>query len=219
MRLRHLLSSIALATLMGAMATAQNVPKLELPASPAGQAAIQVGGSWVKTDGGGQRYEDGKWIVVDYGRPILRGRKDIFGSGAEYGKAVSGGAPVWRAGANATTRLTTQVPLTVGGKTIEPGVYSLFVDLKPDNWTLVVSSQPLQEKYDPNDKERLFGAYNYNPKFDVVRVPMTVQTSDTTLEQFAIAFTNVSDTSATLVLYWDRTVASVDLRVGTTGTR
>jgi hypothetical protein len=219
MRVNHLLSAIALASVLSAAAAAQTVPDVKLPASPTGQAAIQVGGTWAKTDQGGQRYENGKWIVVDYGRPILRGRKEIFGSGDDYGRAVSGGAPVWRAGANATTRLTTQVPLTVGGKTIDPGVYSLFVDLKPGNWTLVVSSQPVQEKYDPNDKERLFGAYNYNPKFDVVRVPMNVQPSDTSLEQFTIAFTNVSDTGATLVMYWERTVASVDLRVGTGGTR
>ena len=214
----HLFATLAFASLIAA-ATAAQVPEVKLPASPTGQTAIQVGGTWVKTDQGGQRYENGKWIVVDYGRPILRGRTQIFGAGDDYGKAVSGGAPLWRAGANATTRLTTQVPLTIGGRTLEPGVYSLFVDLKPGNWTLVVSSQPVQEKYDPTDKERLFGAYNYNPKFDVVRVPMQVQSSDTSLEQFAIAFTNVSDTSATLVMYWERTVASVDLRIGGAGTR
>ena len=41
------------------------------------------------------------------------------------------GAPVWRAGANATTTLTTQVPLMVGGKRLEPGIYNVLVDLKP----------------------------------------------------------------------------------------
>jgi hypothetical protein len=219
MHLKHLLPTAALVTVSITAAFAQNVPDVKLPASPTGQAAIQVGGTWEKTDNGGQRYRDGKWIVVDYSRPLLRGRKDIFGSGDQYGKAVAAGAPVWRAGANATTRLTTQVPLTIGGKTIEPGVYSVFVDLKPNNWTLVLSSQPVQEKYDPNDKEKLFGAYNYSPKFDVLRVPMNVQSTDTSLEQFTIAFTNVSDAGATMVMYWDRTVANVDLKVGSTGTR
>jgi hypothetical protein len=219
MRLTHVFSIAALASALTATAVAQGAPEVKLPASPMGQAAIQVGGTWQKTDTGGQQYRDGKWIVVDYSRPLLRGRKDIFGSGDQYGKAVTAGAPVWRAGANATTRLTTQVPLTIGGKTIDPGVYSVFVDLKPGNWTLVLSSQPVQEKYDPNDKERLFGAYNYDPKYDVLRVPMSVQQSDTSLEQFTVAFTNVSDTSATMVMYWDRTVATADLRIGTAGTR
>jgi hypothetical protein len=39
----------------------------------------------------------GKWIEVTYGRPIKRGRTGLFGEGADYGKALKGGAPVWRA--------------------------------------------------------------------------------------------------------------------------
>ena len=53
--------------------------------------------------------------MVDYGRPLLRGRTSIFGSGAEYGKTISDGSPVWRMGANDSTRFTTQVPLEIGG--------------------------------------------------------------------------------------------------------
>ena len=87
-------------------------------------------------------------------------------------------SPVWRAGANDTTRLTTQAPLQLGGKTLPPGVYNVFIELKPGNWTLVLNTQPVQEKYDPNEKVKLYGSYNYDAKFDVMRVPMTVKTSD-----------------------------------------
>ena len=207
------LLSIALLSTISIVVSAQAVPDVKLPPSPAGQAAIQVGGKWDKTPEGGQTYRDGKWIVVDYGRPLLRGRKEIFGSGADYGKFVNAGAPVWRAGANNTTRLTTQVPLQVGGKTIAPGVYNVFVDLKPGNWTLVLSTQPVQEQFDPNDKVRLSGATNYDPKFDVLRAPMSVRTSDASIEQFTLGFNNVSDTRATLSMAWDKTVATVDLTV------
>jgi len=205
--------SIALFCVVSVVVSAQAIPEVKLPPSPAGQAAIQVGGKWDKTAEGGQTYRDGKWIVVDYGRPLLRGRKEIFGSGADYGKFVNAGAPVWRAGANNTTRLTTQVPLQVGGKTIAPGVYNVFVDLKPGNWTLVLSTQPVQEQFDPNDKVRLSGATNYDPKFDVLRAPMSVRTGSASIEQFAIDFTNVSDTSATLSMAWEKTVATIDLAV------
>lgn len=205
-----ILSSIVLLGTLGADGLAQTVPAVKLPPSPAGQAAIQLGGSWEKS-AEGQRYRDGKWVVVDYGRPLLRGRKDIFGSGADYGKQIMDGSPVWRAGANDTTRLTTQVPLSIGGKTVPPGVYNVFVELKPGNWSLVLNTQTVQESYDPNEKVKLYGAYNYDAKFDVLRVPMTVKTSDQSVEQFTIGFVNVGDAKATLTMAWDRTIASIDL--------
>ena len=90
-----------------------------------------VGGTWSAPDKDGERtYSGGKWIEVTYSRPMLRGRTDIFGKGADYGKTVNGGAPVWRAGANQTTKLKTEVPLMIGGKKLAPGSYDLFVELK-----------------------------------------------------------------------------------------
>ena len=80
------------------------VPEVNLPPSPRGSAAIQVGGTWSGT-GADRKYSGGSWITVDYGRPILRGRENIFGAGSDYGKTVNPTGPVWRAGANETTRL------------------------------------------------------------------------------------------------------------------
>jgi hypothetical protein len=211
--MRSVLSVVVLCSAMASAAFAQAIPELKLVPSPQGQASVQVGGKWDKTPEGGQTYRDGKWIVVDYGRPLLRGRANIFGAGADYGKTVNAGAPVWRAGANNTTRLTTQVPLQVGGKTLAPGVYNVFVDLKPGNWTLVITNQPVQEKFDPNDKVRLSGASNYDTKFDLLRAPMTVRQSDASVEQFTINFTNVTDAGATMTMAWDKTMAAIDLKV------
>jgi len=213
MRVSTVCAVVVLCGAMASAAFAQAVPEVKLVPSPQGQASVQVGGKWDKTPEGGQTYRDGKWIVVDYGRPLLRGRANIFGAGADYGKTVNAGAPVWRAGANNTTRLTTQVPLQIGGKTLAPGVYNLFVDLKPGNWTLVVTNQPVQEKFDPNDKVRLSGASNYDVKFDLLRAPMTVRQSDASVEQFTINFTNVSDAGATMTMAWDKTMAAIDLKV------
>jgi hypothetical protein len=190
---------------------AQGVPGVKLPPSPLGQSAVQLGGAWEKGSEGGQSYRNGKWIVVDYGRPLLRGRKDIFGAGADYGKQVMDGSAIWRAGANDTTRLTTQVPLEIGGKTIQAGVYNVFVDLQPGTWTFVLNTQPVQEKYDPNEKVKLYGAYNYDAKFDVVRAPMKLMTADLSVEQFTIGFINVTDNRATLAMWWDKAMATVDL--------
>ena len=78
-------------TLSGDLLLAQR----ERPASPEGTAATEVRGKYV---GGGDEpvYRDGKWIEITYGRPIRRGR-DLWGSGADYGRKLYGGAPVWRA--------------------------------------------------------------------------------------------------------------------------
>jgi Protein of unknown function (DUF2911) len=188
------------------------VPDVKLPPSPRGTAAVQLGGTWSGT-GEDRRYTGGSWITVDYGRPILRGRENIFGTGAEYGKTVNPDASIWRAGANATTRLTTQVPLEIGGKTIDAGEYNVFVDLKEKEWTLVLSTQPVQPKYDPNDKVQLYGAYNYDPKFDVLRAPMRLSTSAMSIAQFTIGFADVTADAGVLYMVWDRTVGTIDFRV------
>lgn len=192
---------------------AQQAPRM--PPSPPGQVATQVGGKWVEPKpGAAPRYTEGKWIVIDYGRPILRGRQNIFGSGADYGKKVNDDAPVWRAGANATTRIRTQVPLVFGGQTLATGDYSMFVDLKPAAWTLIFSNQPHQTKYDPNNKTETWGAFNYDSKFDVLRVPMTVKTGTDSVEQFTIQFVNVTDSGGTLQMLWEKAIASVPFKVG-----
>src|ERR1043165_9553511 len=99
--MKRLLCASLAVLVLGSFAAAQT----NRPASPAGTAATQV---------------KGKWIEITYGRPIKRGR-DLWGSGADYGKLVNAGAPVWRAGANVTTRLKTELPLIIGGKTVAPG--------------------------------------------------------------------------------------------------
>src|SRR6266542_3527024 len=78
------------------------------PASPAGSSATQVGGKYVPGNDG-PVYQGGKWIEITYGRPIKRGRDLFGGAAANYGKTVNPDAPVWRAGANNTTQLTTEV--------------------------------------------------------------------------------------------------------------
>jgi hypothetical protein len=183
-------------------------------ASPSGTAATQVGGTWSAPDkDGNQRYSGGKWIEIEYSRPMLRGRTDVFGKGADYGKKVNSGAPVWRAGANQTTKLKTEVRLEIGGKRLAPGEYDLFVDLKEPAWTLIVSTQPTQEKYDSNEKTKIWGAYGYDPKFDVVRVPMTMVKPAVSHDQFTIGFVDMTDKGGKIAMGWEKTGAMVPFTV------
>ena len=186
---------IAVVLLVGASAALA-----QRPASPRGEAAIQVGGEYEE-----RRYVGGKWITVDYGRPILRGRTGIFGEGSDYGKGANAGAPVWRAGANQSTRFMTEVDLKFGDKTLPAGEYSMFIDLKEGDWTLIMSTHSAKQGFrEPG--EGLWGAYNYTPDKDVLRVSMDVDSTPVSYEQLTISFVNVTAEGGSLALMWEKTV-------------
>jgi len=207
---RTLIATGAAVLAMSALVLAQS----GRPASPAGTAATEIGGKY-DTSGAEPVYKGGKWIEITYGRPIKRGRDVFGGSGDTYGKMANPDAPVWRAGANVSTQLKTAVPLVINGKTIAPGTYTMFIDLKPGKWTLIVSNWKAQTRYDPKNTEEIWGAYGYTPDKDVVRVPMTLGALPFEVDQLTWEFTDMSDDGGKLMMMWDKSVASVPFKVGT----
>ncbi|MDE2979359.1 MAG: DUF2911 domain-containing protein [Acidobacteriota bacterium] len=160
------------------------------PASPEGAASTQIGDAW---------------IDITYSRPILRGRNGVFGSGESYGETLLAGGPVWRAGANVTTRINTEADLMIGGTTVPAGEYSLFIDLKDGAWTAIVSKQGYMETF---DREKMaegltWGAYGYSADHDVVRAPMMTSTEEFSVDQMTIIFSDVSDAGGAIVVMWD----------------
>jgi hypothetical protein len=185
------------ALLLGAadMASAQRA------ASPRGEASTQIGST------------DGPWMVVDYGRPILRGRTNPFGSGEEYGSALYSGAPVWRAGANVTTTLTTETDLGVGGSHLPAGTYTLFIELtSASEWTLIISSHKAKPSYQA-DAEGLWGSYGYSAEKDVIRVPMQVVPLETMIDQFTISFMNVTEAGGQIGFIWSNSMGMANFMV------
>ena len=175
----------------------------ERPAAPAGSASVAMAG---------------KHIDVTYSRPMLRQRTNIFGTGADYGVALRNGTAVWRAGANLTTVFKTELPLTFGGKALPAGEYGLLVDLKsPTEWTLILTSQPrgVPQPFNSHNPSELVGAEGYNPKFDVVRAAMQVDSkAPSKLEQLTISFIDVTQTGGKLAIAWENTIATVEFKVG-----
>jgi hypothetical protein len=183
-------------------------------ASPTGTAATQVGGHYEHVVGiVDPVYTSGKWIEITSGRPIKHGR-DLWGSGADYGKMLNSGAPVWRAGANMTTQLKTEVPLVINGKTVAPGTYTMFIDLKPNNWTLIVSNWKAQTRHDPKNTAETWGSFGYTPDKDVVRAPMMASPLPWSVDQLTWGFTDMTDAGGKLMIMWDKTAASVPFKVG-----
>lgn len=218
---RHTIAVVATTALAGAVLSAQQAAR---PMSPDGSTHAQVLGTWTKGERpaftlGRENYVGGKWIEIIYGRPLQRGR-DLFGSGPNYGKAVNdvGSAtlpapPVWRAGANVSTRLKSEVSLAFGDKTVPPGDYSLFIDLNgPTQWTLIVSRWAAQQKFDPNDKTSLWGAYGYTADKDVARTPMKVETLPFAVEQLTWSFLDMTNDGGRVALLWGKTMASASFK-------
>jgi hypothetical protein len=213
---RHLTTVIAAVVIAGAwgstvqqtrgasLATQTAQPPIERLASPAGSSAIELGGRYDRQGS----YVGGRWMEIKYGRPIKRGR-DLFGP-PDFADALADGAPVWRAGANTSTRLLTEIPVVIGGRAIAPGEYTVFIDLQRHEWTLIISAWPAQlNGYNTDDKTALFGAYDYTPDKDVVRTPMTLEVLPRSFEQLSWEFLDVTDAGGKLALLWDRQLAFV----------
>ena len=80
---------------------------------------------------------NGKKVTVDYGRPSLNGRT------LDALMSKLGPDRVWRAGENQVTTFTTEAPVTIGGKNLAAGKYSLYLMLpQGGDWNLLLNTDP-----------------------------------------------------------------------------
>ena len=140
------------------------------------------------------KFSDGKTITVDYSSPRMKGRK-IFGGLVPYGE-------VWRTGANEATTFDTTANVTVGGKSIPAGNYTIFTVPNQDKWVLIV-----------NKKTGEWGIpYKYESD-ELARVDMKVSSTPSPVETFTIAFDQMGSSCA-MNLSWENTQASVQISEG-----
>jgi len=134
----------------------------------------------------------GASLLVDYGRPMKRGR-DVFGGVVLWDH-------VWRTGANAATTFVTDKDIMLGDTRVPAGAYTLFSLPRRDGWQLIVS--------------RRTGEWGtqYDSTADFARIPMQVSMATRAVEQFTIAIAPQGAASSVLTFAWDRTVGSVVIR-------
>lgn len=137
------------------------------------------------------KLSDGKTVHIDYSSPRVKGRK-IYGGLVPYGQ-------VWRAGANEATTLVTDTNLSVGGKDVPAGTYTLFTVPKEDKWTLIISK-----------KTGEWGVPYPGESDDFARVDMQVSKLGSPMENFTIGL-NPTGSACTLQMDWENTRATVDL--------
>jgi hypothetical protein len=132
---------------------------------------------------------DGKTITTDYSSPRAKGRQ-IFGGLVPYNE-------VWRTGANEATTFVTTANLSVEGKDVPAGSYTIFTVPAQDKWTLII-----------NKKTGEWGIPYHYESDELLRVPMQVGKTSGPVENFTINY-DQSGGGCTLQISWENTQASV----------
>jgi hypothetical protein len=162
----------------------------------------------IPPNGLNQKSEVSQWIgpvkiTIAYHSPNVHGggsgadRTDhIWGELLKYGFFDEGFGPShatpWRAGANESTTITLSHDVKVGGKDLRAGTYALFLDIEPSGpWSWIFSTQIG------------WGAYQYDAKFDALRVPVTPETAPYT-EFLTYGFDERRPDSAVASLQWEK---------------
>src|SRR5450432_1807185 len=107
-------------------------------------------------------------ITINYSSPSVKGRT-IWGGLVPYSK-------IWRAGANEATIFTTDKEITVEGKKLAAGKYSLFMTPGEKEWTIIFNSQTGQWGITNS------GDANLDPKKNVLEVKVKPKDQKTVQE-------------------------------------
>lgn len=134
-------------------------------------------------------------IVIDYSRPLVRGRK-IFGGLQAYGK-------VWRAGANENTTIEFGDPVTVEGQAIPKGTYGLHFIPGETSWVVIFSRNFTS-----------WGSFTYDPAEDAVRVTVKPHAIENQ-EALTYDFDEPTSTSTVTSMRWERVAVPFKVEVNT----
>ena len=138
-----------------------------------------------------QTNQNGLSVTVNYCQPYKNGRT-IFGGLVPYEK-------VWRTGANEATTIEFAQPVTIVGKPLKAGKYSLWSVPFPNGWQAIFNRETGQ-----------WGT-NYNPAEDELRVMVNTRSHSPAVERFTISFTPATG-GTDMILAWDETEAVVPIR-------
>ncbi|MEO6719355.1 MAG: DUF2911 domain-containing protein [Ferruginibacter sp.] len=135
-------------------------------------------------------------VSVNYSRPSVK-KREVWGNLVPYGWNVqafgAGNSAPWRAGANENTTISFSHDAKVEGKEVPAGVYGLFFVVNKDNSGEVILSKD----------SRSWGSFFYTDKQDVLRSNIKLNETPFT-ELLTYDFTDVTKTSANLVLNWEK---------------
>ena len=199
MRIRTLTLATALAAL-GALVVPELVAAQDLHPSrrpsPLGMARITL--------------DDGTYVRVVYSRPYKRNRDNIFGT--KESEALVPYGERWRTGANEASEITVTGDVTVAGKPLPAGTYSLFTTPDADSWKIHFNSQLGLDGTGHFDAKAMKFTPADLPPTDVLVIDAkpTTLAEDDEVDQLTISFDD-TDAGADLVLRWIRTEVRVPI--------
>jgi hypothetical protein len=123
-------------------------------------------------------------VVLHYSRPGVKSRT-IWGGLVPYNE-------VWRTGANENTTISFSTPVKIEGHELPAGLYGLQTIPTPGEWTVIFSKDA-----------QLWGAFDYKQEHDALRVQVKPAPAEPQ-ERMSFEFTDLTDTSAKVVLRWEK---------------
>lgn len=130
-------------------------------------------------------------IRITYSRPLKNDRV-IFGELEKFGD-------VWRVGANESTEILFYKDVTINGKKVKAGRYTVYATPNKDKWEVVFNT----------DLDG-WGAYSYDAKKNVASITVPTKKTPKTVEAMAIMFEK-ADKGANMIIGWDDTMVSVPI--------
>jgi uncharacterized lipoprotein len=142
--------------------------------------------------------QDDLELKVFYNSPSKKGRT-IFGELVPFDE-------VWRTGANEASTFTTNKDLTIDGKILAKGTYSLWTIPGESSWQVIFNSEMYDwgVKFSDQTPSR-------EPEYDVVVATVPSSKSLTVMEDFTISFSE-NGNNTIMILAWDNVVVPVLLQ-------
>ena len=133
-------------------------------------------------------------IAIEYNRPVARGRA-LFGALVKWDS-------IWHPGADSATRINFDKDVTLEGKALARGDYSLWLIPRESRaWTLIFSKA-----------SRVFHSPYPGQEHDVLRVDIAPE-KGTHMETLAWYFPVVARDSVVLRFHWGETILPIRIRV------
>lgn len=134
-------------------------------------------------------------VSVQYSRPAVKGRT-VWGDLVPLGQ-------IWRTGANENTTITFSEAVRIEGEELAAGTYGFHTIPSQDSWEIIFSRDT-----------KLWGSMGYKKENDALRITET-PVKNPFAERLTFEFTEVTDTSSVLMLFWEEVAVKIHLSFDT----